>query len=798
MRKVLSIVLVLALVLGSTAFTFGAVPSDVSGTKYEDAVNVLMELDVISGYPDGSYKPAGIVTRGEMAKIIICALGLEEYVGGTSGFSDMAGHWSDKYVAYAASLGIINGYPDGTFKPDNTVSYDEAAKMLVAALGYTEDALIGSWPANWVVKARALGILDGVKAGPAGANRGDIALMAFNNLGNNLGYVNKDGEWVDNAPPETMLDRLGAEMYDPGTGVAGDPFVVDETHAEAAVANIREYIGAYVTAYANSDEEIIAIKEVKSVFLSGEVTDDDTVDMTEFKADGVKYAVNQLGYGAGPAPPEEFINGETNTGAGISTLTGADLKIAVDVSGKKIKEVYSIAVWTVNDDFQFADGDLDDESIGSSDFTLDDNDEIDINSFALLGVDSLADIKEDHVVYVYHAGGAGGDVARIEVGTEVVTGKVTKITSANDEITVGGKVYEFSQEANAVNSAIGMELGEEYELYLDYAGNVYEYEGIDVTKADNYAVILKVENAGTGAITAAKAKVELFLADGNAKVFDVKGADVALLSAAGVWTGAAVAGVTVEYGVNKDGLISSMSLILPIVSATEELTEKGYFHDYRVASSAVIFTTESGAASDDADDWNVTTFDKAKGSTYTAEYYYDTDSNKIEVMILKGAGSGDDDVYAIISGGWAQDMDSSTDYIVELYVDGATKAEPRPVVEGVYVNKTDDGLATGTALANNVLYKLKLNANGEIEGFLPHGLTAASVTIKTGTSYSNNTIINNADDKHYSLESSATVYIMVAGEVDKAEKASKNNLASGNAVTLYKTDAEGGYNIIIK
>ena len=171
MRKVLSIVLVLALVLGSTAFSFGALPSDVKGTKYEDAVNVLMDLDVISGYPDGSYKPAGIVTRGEMAKIIICALGLEDYAAGASSFKDMAGHWSDKYVAYAVSLGIINGYPDGTFKADNTVTYDEAAKMLVAALGYTEEALIGTWPANWVTKAKTLGILDGIKSGSAGANR---------------------------------------------------------------------------------------------------------------------------------------------------------------------------------------------------------------------------------------------------------------------------------------------------------------------------------------------------------------------------------------------------------------------------------------------------------------------------------------------------------------------------------------------------------------------------------------------------------------------------------------------------
>ncbi|HPF19565.1 MAG TPA: S-layer homology domain-containing protein, partial [Bacillota bacterium] len=237
MRKVLSLVLVLALVLGSFAFTFAATPSDVVGEDSEDAVNVLMELGVVAGYPDGSFKPAGIVTRGEMAKIIICALGLDDYASGSSSFSDMAGHWADKYVAYAVSLGIINGYPDGTFKADNTVSYDEAAKMLVASLGYTEESLVGSWPVNWVTKAKVLGILDGIKAGSAGANRGDIAIMTYQTLDQEIGKVNKDGDFVTAltsvGTSDNMLTRLDASLFAPAVayvtadnGIAGASFVV--------------------------------------------------------------------------------------------------------------------------------------------------------------------------------------------------------------------------------------------------------------------------------------------------------------------------------------------------------------------------------------------------------------------------------------------------------------------------------------------------------------------------------------------------------------------------------------------
>ena len=75
MKKVLSFVLVLSMILGSFGMAFAAAPSDVVGKDYEDAVNVLMELGVVEGYKDGTYRPEKVVTRAEMATLIIKALG---------------------------------------------------------------------------------------------------------------------------------------------------------------------------------------------------------------------------------------------------------------------------------------------------------------------------------------------------------------------------------------------------------------------------------------------------------------------------------------------------------------------------------------------------------------------------------------------------------------------------------------------------------------------------------------------------------------------------------------------------
>ena len=81
MKKVLSLVLALSLVLGTFVPSFAATTfSDVKGEDCEQAVNVLVDLGVVNGYEDGTYKPENIVTRAEMAVLVVNALGLEDYV----------------------------------------------------------------------------------------------------------------------------------------------------------------------------------------------------------------------------------------------------------------------------------------------------------------------------------------------------------------------------------------------------------------------------------------------------------------------------------------------------------------------------------------------------------------------------------------------------------------------------------------------------------------------------------------------------------------------------------------------
>ena len=138
----------------------GAAFTDQADIKVDsDVVDTLVSLGVVNGYTDGSFKPNDTVTRAEMAKMIyVLRTGNSDasaYNDDYSTFADIKGHWARGYVKYCQSLGIIAGQSATKFAPDQTVTAQEAAKMLLVTLGYdaTKAGLVGI---NWASKTNAL------------------------------------------------------------------------------------------------------------------------------------------------------------------------------------------------------------------------------------------------------------------------------------------------------------------------------------------------------------------------------------------------------------------------------------------------------------------------------------------------------------------------------------------------------------------------------------------------------------------------------------------------------------------
>lgn len=98
-----------------------------AGSWYTNAVATLENIGILGGYPDGTFKPNNSITRAEMAKIIAKFAKLDS---GTKTFSDISGHWARKYVELAAGNDWIKGYSDGTFRPNNNITRAETFTMI--------------------------------------------------------------------------------------------------------------------------------------------------------------------------------------------------------------------------------------------------------------------------------------------------------------------------------------------------------------------------------------------------------------------------------------------------------------------------------------------------------------------------------------------------------------------------------------------------------------------------------------------------------------------------------------------
>ena len=163
LRRTLAVIAMLALM---TSNAFAAVPEDVKGKPYEEAVSTLMSKGIITGDTDGSYHPEAELTRAQACTIIVKAMNppaaeLIVLEPDKASFSDLAGYgWASGYIDYAVKTGVTKGYPDGTFKPGNKVTVNELITMVLRAANYSDEKLGGTWPTNYVNKANELKLLD--------------------------------------------------------------------------------------------------------------------------------------------------------------------------------------------------------------------------------------------------------------------------------------------------------------------------------------------------------------------------------------------------------------------------------------------------------------------------------------------------------------------------------------------------------------------------------------------------------------------------------------------------------------
>ena len=370
LKKILA--LVLAFACAFTMFT-GAAFTDSADIKVDaEVVDTLVALGVVNGYDDGSFKPNGTVTRAEMAKMIyVLRTGKSDasaYNDDKTSFTDINGHWARGYIKYCQSLGIIAGKSNTKFVPNEKVSAQEAAKMLLVTLGYDAQkaGLVGT---GWASKTNALadenGLLEDVNTSFTSACPRQYAAQLIYNTIFAPTVVLRDGVYTNETYTGADNKTVGEKYMGLKTSIGTLNGVVKESNKDTykltltmTTANQKDsdkYKGDYVSSFTKVAKDYSALTnrvvkvlfkasdEVYGVFATDDssvlngVVNDYAINGGKLKFDGTKYTikgtVNVTEDKADLSPAVTVSNYVTNaTGA----TKAADVKVVLDDDDKVI------------------------------------------------------------------------------------------------------------------------------------------------------------------------------------------------------------------------------------------------------------------------------------------------------------------------------------------------------------------------------------------------------------------------------------------------------------------------------
>ena len=693
MKKVLSFVLILALVLGSFSFAFGL--SDISESPNTEAITVANDLGIITGYEDGTFLPEKTVNRAEFAAMITRALAIPESAlaaYSATSFKDTSGYgWAVPYLAFCESKGIMIGDGYGNVMPGRTINVNEAITMAVRAIGYTENSsmLVGTWPSNYVTLAQTLGLYDDVAAMTM-VSRESAAQVIYNALTVDMVSVNADG--ATNPTGKTMLTA--------GLGATVDAAVMVKGNESTNISLVK-YVGAYADVYTKSDK-VVAVGKVHSEFMTGDFTDYDTLTV-----DDVDYTFASTAAISVTPPAIKVVNGVYEAGAVTGgALTGSSVTVAVDRSGKTINKIYSVATWSGKVIEQANSNTVkvinEDQTLIGKDFSLNDDDSIDLSTFALYGVASLQDIAEDNVVEVW-VGGTDSEITRVKVGTKMVTGKVTLVATVDGEV-------EYTIDGNAYTSVKDKpEIGDTGTAYLTYGGDIYKWS-VEDGSAGNYAVMTdEVKNVTAYTSTS---QVALFYKDGTESNYTFKAGVGSTFT-----TGATDA--LVRFDLNSDGKITTMSAIMGLAtSKTSILSAKGTFDGKLLADTVVVFIDKG------SQDYSIGSLkDVAVDESIAVRYAVNT-NGKIDCMVVLEKDAGAETTYGFV-----------VTTASGLNVAGDPALLVTALVDGALVTYITDDTADNYSAAANKLAKFAF-AGGELTSATT--ISALDITPTAPASYAVN------------------------------------------------------------
>ena len=541
LKKLITSLLAVVMILTSVGIpAFAASFSDITDEKVAVAVDKLVAHSIITGYEDGTFKPDNQITRAEFAAIVTRMKGVTDNLGtdAVTGFSDLDNDasraWARPYVKAAVDLKIINGFEDGTFRAGEPVTYEQAVKMLVCAVGYevvaqSELSKIkitnpnATWSAGYIAAANKHGITKGVITNLISepASRGVVAVLTSNGLDVPEIKENEDGTFEKVDPEETEKNITEIKGLVSGTyytgidsdnvniseielmiGTGSDKNTYELAEKLRGTIDLNDIIGKYVVAYYdNIDRQITSITERNNTSV---IIDEASIHnisgdtIRYYKENGSLETVSLSGYTVihnGKYVSSIDLESEFKNGT-IELLTAGGNKFAkvttyevfvvssYDKTNEKIffkyKKTFDNGDGTPVNYYQFPN-------------RTSDKPEIYVNGVKK-EFSSLSLSAYNVINYMESPDGASGnEIKKMYVTTGSKSGKVTaglgeerKVELDNKEMYLTNDYVAYSPTGNDEEKA-PFELGDSYTYYLDYTGQIAAVKYSAASNASNYS-----------------------------------------------------------------------------------------------------------------------------------------------------------------------------------------------------------------------------------------------------------------------------------------------------------------------
>ncbi len=574
----LTVMMVAAMAPAAFAGTFSDVPAD---NQYAGAIDRLAGFGVVQGFPDGTFQPSGTFTRAQAAAIAVRLRGISSGAGqGETQFSDVpADHWASGWINLAVGLGIIQGYPDGTFKPENPVTHAEWLAMVLRVLGYGPQVNKMPWPAGVVAKAALLGLDKNVSITPnLPASRAEVAAIADNALTAEIVDCGFDAE----GNPTSCTPQAGktvAKTYlkattEPASGTAmltaspelfdnpSDQVTIGTTNKTLAGANYKGLLGHQVVAWLNSDGKVFFLEDRTPADKIKTAEVDTTANTIKIDNKDVTLASEWKLFKNFTAVPTTGTSNSVAVAtyidpARVNTLTGVDngeVTVILDDNGKVAAIIAQ----------RFNRGVVDNVSTAYNQITFKDGTVLslkDTNATWVGAASKLEDVNKDDVVEYVKGAAAGSDgkyPAYIVVTRNAKTGTYSKLSGT--KVTVGGT--EYKTDGISTDDLTGL-LGKDVTILLDRFGRAVSMKAATGEAASTMAIAVEAPYQVT---TADGTAYYLHLMKGDGTQVRLRVADKYTLGSgtteyeASNITSVVAAVYGVEYKTNANGQINNLTV----------------------------------------------------------------------------------------------------------------------------------------------------------------------------------------------------------------------------------------------